>query len=83
MIEFPAACGHTVRARNEDAGKKIHCAYCGRKTTVPAAGDLGSVLAETLEESRARPPVPPPPRKFNLAPLRIMWTAAFVVLVLS
>lgn len=85
MIEFRAECGHTVRARNEDAGEMIHCAYCGRRTKVPAAGkgELGSVLAETLEESRARPPVPPPPRTLNLAPLRIMWTAIFVVLVLS
>ncbi|NOS99071.1 MAG: hypothetical protein HOP29_00400 [Phycisphaerales bacterium] len=35
MIEFKASCGHTVRAKDEDAGKTVRCAYCGRETEVP------------------------------------------------
>ena len=35
MIEFKAECGHTVRARDEDAGGVIRCSYCGRNAKVP------------------------------------------------
>ncbi len=35
MIEFKADCGHTVRAKDEDAGKVVRCAYCGREAEVP------------------------------------------------
>ncbi len=35
MIEFKADCGHTVRAKDEDAGKVVRCAYCGREAQVP------------------------------------------------
>lgn len=35
MIEFKAECGHTVRAKDEDAGGVVRCSYCGRKATVP------------------------------------------------
>jgi len=35
MIEFKAVCGHTVRARDEDAGNVVPCAYCGREVEVP------------------------------------------------
>jgi hypothetical protein len=37
MIEFRAECGHTVRARDEDAGKAVRCSYCGASANVPAA----------------------------------------------
>jgi len=42
MIEFKAECGHTVRARDEDAGSVVRCSYCGRNAEVPDkdAGDL-------------------------------------------
>lgn len=84
MIEFRAECGHTIRARNDDAGSTVICAYCGHKAQVPVTheGGLGTLLADTLEESRARVPEPEP-RRLNLAPLRVVWTAVFVVLVLS
>ncbi|MGD2109702.1 MAG: hypothetical protein PVI86_09950 [Phycisphaerae bacterium] len=39
MIEFKAECGHTVRAKDEDAGGVVRCSYCGRKSTVPDEGD--------------------------------------------
>jgi hypothetical protein len=35
MIEFKAECGHTVRARDEDAGGVVRCSYCGRDSAVP------------------------------------------------
>jgi hypothetical protein len=35
MIEFKAECGHTVRARDEDAGGVVRCSYCGRPANVP------------------------------------------------
>ena len=35
MIEFKADCGHTVRAKDEDEGKVVRCAYCGREVQVP------------------------------------------------
>ena len=62
MIEFKAECGHTVRAKDEDAGKVVRCSYCGQNATVPdrledneldllfTADDLG-------KEPRARKPV--------------------------
>ena len=35
MIEFKAECGHTIRAKDEDVGKVVRCAYCGREAQVP------------------------------------------------
>lgn len=35
MIEFKAECGHTVRAKDEDAGGVVRCTYCGRQAAVP------------------------------------------------
>jgi len=39
MIEFKSDCGHTVRARDEDAGKKVRCSYCGQSAEVPTTGE--------------------------------------------
>jgi hypothetical protein len=39
MIEFKADCGHTVRARDEDAGGVVRCSYCGRNASVPDSRD--------------------------------------------
>lgn len=39
MIEFKAECGHTVRAKDEDAGGAVRCSYCGCKTSVPDSRD--------------------------------------------
>jgi hypothetical protein len=39
MIEFKAECGHTVRARDEDAGGVVRCSYCGRNANVPVSGE--------------------------------------------
>ncbi len=60
MIEFKANCGHTVRARDEDAGGAVRCSYCGKTVAVPdpAAGNLdflfNEVPAQGPEESRPR-----------------------------
>ncbi len=35
MIEFKAECGHTVRAKDEDAGGVVRCSYCGKTANVP------------------------------------------------
>lgn len=35
MIEFKAECGHTVRARDDDAGGVVRCSYCGKESAVP------------------------------------------------
>lgn len=39
MIEFKADCGHTVRAKDEDAGGVVRCSYCGRNAGVPDTND--------------------------------------------
>ena len=48
MIEFKAECGHTVRARDEDAGGVVRCSYCGRNAGVPdsASTDLDFLFNE-------------------------------------
>ncbi len=48
MIEFKAECGHTVRAKDEDAGGVVRCSYCGRNAPVPENrnADLDFLLSE-------------------------------------
>ncbi len=48
MIEFKSPCGHTVRARDEDAGRDVKCSYCGKEVRVPSdrADDLDFLLTE-------------------------------------
>lgn len=60
MIEFKANCGHTVRARDEDAGGAVRCSYCGKTVAVPdpAGGGLDFLFqelpAQGPEEKRPR-----------------------------
>ncbi|RJP36638.1 MAG: hypothetical protein C4547_07015 [Phycisphaerales bacterium] len=58
MIEFKAECGHTVRARDEDAGKKVKCSYCGQDTPVPGQNpdDLDFLFHEVEEASASAAP---------------------------
>lgn len=35
MIEFRADCGHVIQALDQDAGKIVKCAYCGREVEAP------------------------------------------------
>jgi hypothetical protein len=52
MIEFKAECGHTVRARDEDAGGVVRCSYCGRNAAVPDNVDSGlDHLFREIEET--------------------------------
>ena len=62
MIEFKAECGHTVRAKDEDAGGVVRCSYCGRNAGVPDSheDDLEFLFRDTGEDST---PVPGSPRK--------------------
>lgn len=51
MIEFKAECGHTVRARDEDAGGVVRCSYCGSNAGVPesANADLDFLFNEVQQ----------------------------------
>ena len=55
MIEFRAECGHTVRARDEDAGGVVRCSYCGRDADVPDTGsaDLDVLLTELGKDGQS------------------------------
>jgi hypothetical protein len=54
MIEFKAECGHTVRAKDEDAGGLVRCSYCGRPANVPEdAGDDLDFLFSDVEQPEA------------------------------
>jgi hypothetical protein len=61
MIEFRAACGHSVRAKDSDAGKTVKCTYCGKMVQVPYPDDASDELfAEAQAAPRAAPrPVTP------------------------
>jgi hypothetical protein len=64
MIEFKAECGHTVRARDEDAGGSVRCSYCGRPANVPQNDGDGLDLLLRETDLAARPPLHvPAPRK--------------------
>lgn len=39
MIEFQADCGHTIQAPDQEAGKIVKCAYCGREVEAPQRED--------------------------------------------
>lgn len=65
MIEFKAECGHTVRARDEDAGGVVRCSYCGRNAAVPETrGDDLDFLLRDVEQSIAASV--PSRRRFSL-----------------
>ncbi len=52
MIEFKAGCGHTVRAKDEDAGGVVRCSYCGRAANVPEPKDDSlDFLFQDLDQS--------------------------------
>jgi len=57
MIEFKAECGHTVRARDEDAGGVVRCSYCGRNAGVPegANADLDFLFNEVQQTAEPEP----------------------------
>ncbi|MBI1825920.1 MAG: hypothetical protein HY287_16310 [Planctomycetes bacterium] len=54
MIEFKAECGHTVRAKDSDAGNVVRCSYCGRNANVPQTDrDDLSFLFNEVDQSSA------------------------------
>ncbi|MEK7710431.1 MAG: hypothetical protein AAB341_00920 [Planctomycetota bacterium] len=69
MIVFKAECGHTVRAKDEDAGGIVRCSYCGRNATVPETEDanLDFLLGE-IEQTGT--PVEERKRRRRLFPRR-------------
>jgi hypothetical protein len=55
MIEFRAACGHSIRAREEDAGKTVTCNFCGATIQVPdSTGSALDYLFTEVEEAQQR-----------------------------
>jgi hypothetical protein len=55
MIEFKAECGHTVRAKDDEAGGLVRCSYCGKSSNVPQGPDeaLDSLFDELEHSSSA------------------------------
>lgn len=53
MIEFKAECGHTVRAKDEDAGGVVRCSYCGRNAAVPdnTGANLDFLFSEVEQQA--------------------------------
>ncbi len=53
MIEFKAECGHTVRAKDDDAGGMVRCSYCGKEAAVPddKADDFDFLFQDIEQES--------------------------------
>ncbi len=52
MIEFKAECGHTVRAKDEDAGGVVRCSYCGKPANVPEnTGDDLEFLFDDVQQT--------------------------------
>lgn len=51
------SCGKRFKARDESAGKRVKCPYCGAAVTVPTAEEAAVASAPTM----AIPPVPPVP----------------------
>jgi len=53
MIEFKAECGHTVRAKDDDAGGVVRCSYCGKEAAVPdeRADDFDFLFQDIQQES--------------------------------
>ncbi|MDO8630318.1 MAG: hypothetical protein Q7R41_07480 [Phycisphaerales bacterium] len=69
MIVFKAECGHTVRAKDEDAGGVVRCSYCGRNAKVPETDEanLDFLLGE-IEQTGT--PVEERKRRRRLFPRR-------------
>lgn len=65
MIEFKAECGHTVRARDEDAGAVVRCSYCGKNAKVPedAERDLDALFREIQSDTPQSSVIAPAPRR--------------------
>lgn len=77
MIEFKGECGHTIRAKDEDAGKVVRCSYCGREAPVPDEREdqLDFLLSEVersgeYESPRKRRATKPKPARGTAGPVR-------------
>jgi len=95
MIEFKAECGHTVRAKDDDAGGVVRCSYCGREANVPDEhGDGLDFLFNDVEQQdtqpvskrrrRAKPKRVRPPGSFNpfSVVIRLCYAALLIAIVI-
>ncbi len=57
MIEFKAECGHTVRAKDEDAGGVVRCSYCGKSANVPdpQGDELDFLFSDVQRQENEQP----------------------------
>lgn len=97
MIEFKADCGHTVRAKDQDAGKAVRCSYCGDTVSVPeeqadeldfffnevdrAADGAGDSKASSAGGARKRARKRKPKREFDPFALALKMCYAAVVII--
>ena len=70
MIEFKAECGHTVRAKDRDAGRIVRCSYCGKETSVPDdhEDDGLDFLFQEVERSSEYPAIQEKPGRRRTKP---------------
>ena len=92
MIEFKAECGHTVRAKDEDAGGVVRCSYCGREAGVPDGreDDLDFLFKDVEQGGEAVPArkkkkrSPRKPRtKRDLDPFPIIIRLVYAAVIIS
>lgn len=95
MIEFKSDCGHTVRARDEDAGKKVRCSYCGHETEVPSGDDRdldfifsdmdksGSHAGIPAVGAAGRGPFSRKPRFRDSRPIDVALKLVYVAIIIS
>jgi len=73
MIEFKAECGHTVRAKDEDAGKAVRCSYCGQDAAVPDRLEDDELDRLFTDEDLGKDPGPRRPVPAQVARPRRRW----------
>jgi hypothetical protein len=56
-ISLTCACGKTLRAKDELAGKRVKCPSCGKAVAIPSAG---APAGPTPPAAKPRPETPPP-----------------------
>lgn len=94
VIEFKGECGHTIRAKDEDEGKYVHCGYCGAEAQVPGKsnGQLDELFDRLAEGEETEEGTPRKKRRWGTKrgarkaggfdPVRTSWNLVSITLVL-